>query len=175
MITKVLDKKRIINDTLFEDTYKERVYDTVTTIIAFLKRTDSPETNAVLHYHKPLFVLFLFRMADMYRYRYVKKDIKLINNDLYFKFSNYSMFNSEDWVLAAEDKDRTMEIIASLIRAGVIKKRTMPIQNDKVATFSYMDFDRVKNYLEFLTTVGRRLEYDAKGEFKKKLIDGSIT
>lgn len=170
----MIDKKRIVNDVLFESTLKQRLYDKVMNIMAFLKNDDAV-AKEVLGKHSGQFLILLFRLASMYKVRYVKNELKLINNDIYFKFSNYVMYGAKEWPMSEEEKSATAKIIEMFIAAGVLKKVILEIDNDRKAVFYAADFYRIHNYLMYFYNNHRQLRLIDINKVKRKLIDGSIT
>ena len=170
-----MDKKKIINDAIFEEAYKDRVYDVVINILNLLASSkEDSKVGKILLFHEPIFSTLIFRLAEAYKYWYVKKEIHLLDNDLYFKFSNVVMYESSHWPMTVEEKDANKTIIDIFIKSGIIKKRIIDISDEKSATFYAVDFFRIFNYLMYLHDNSRNLNPKNK-YLKQKLLDGSIT
>lgn len=167
--------KKIITEHIFKSLYEDKVFIDVLSILKFLKTKNNNNSDKVLKLHSNEFLIFIFRLATMYEFRYIKKEIKLINTSLFFKFSDYVLFNDKKWPVTETEKLAIIKIIKSLIKAGIIKKKILDIENDRKAVFYSIDFSRIALYFKYLYNNIKLIKKENELIFKQKLIDGSIT
>ena len=170
-----MSKKKIINNAIFEEILKDRVYDVVTAILELLSGSEKDaRTATILNFHDGAFSTLIFRFAEAYKYWYIKKDLQIDDDSVYFKFSNVVMYESNNWAMSEEERELTKSIVKIFVKSGIAKKRINKISEDRTATFYSIDFYRIFNYLMYLYKNSGKLDASNK-HLKKKLIDGSIT
>jgi len=170
-----MNKKKIINDAIFKEILKDRIYDVVIDILKLLSGSEKDvRAAAILNFHDGAFSTLIFRFAEAYKYWYIKKDLQVGDDSVYFKFSNVVMYESDNWAMSEKEKELTKSIVKIFVKSGIAKKRVNKISKDRTATFYSIDFYRIFNYLMYLHENSSKLD-DAHKHLKKKLIDGSIT
>lgn len=124
----------------------ESIFDIVYELDEFLI-SDEKVKKRVRFKHDNTFITLIKRFTSTYRYWYIRKKFKIKDDNLFFKFSNNTMYHKK-FMKNDEVRAITKRQLAFLITHKILIKEYFEIDDDKKSIFYSVDFKRLLDYFK---------------------------